>query len=103
MAPGLGAEGAAASSMLHDGVETSWDKCRIDDAFAIGASDDKGMFFLRRAVIESGRVSENQSERDGKNARCTGRIELHEKHGLLGWGSDLFELVREQEVLRSRV
>lgn len=66
MALGLGAKGAAASSMLHDGVETSWDQCRIDDAFAFGASDDKGMIFLRRAFIESGRVSENQSGRMAK-------------------------------------
>ena len=42
--------------MLHDGVETSWDKGGIDGAFVGGANDDKVILFLRRAFVESGEV-----------------------------------------------
>lgn len=40
--------------MLHGGVETSWDKCRTDDTFALGASNDEGMFFYEEHLLRVG-------------------------------------------------
>ena len=49
------AKGAAASSMLHDRLKISWDKCRRDDALAYGASDDKGISFVEGHMLRVGR------------------------------------------------